>query len=350
MKRITLSSACAAIALATALTGGVSGAMTSANAAEFETQKCINIGNTLEAPRDASWGNPPDKRYFEVIGGTNIDTVRIPVRWSAYAPDEAPYTIEDDWFDTVDEMIGWALAEDLKVILNVHHYDELYEKPRAHREKFVALWEQIAAHYQDYPDTLYFEILNEPRDALSGDLMQAVLLDGLAAIRDTNPERIVIIGGDQWNSIRGLPSIPETPGDENIVHTFHYYDPHEFTHQKAPWAGLPEDREVDWGSDEELAQVVADAERARAHAEETGYKVLLGEYGVYDQVPLEKRLPWTAVVTKVMSDRGIATCPWAFANTFPVWDKESEEWLPGMKEALGVVETGTTDADAGAEE
>jgi len=326
-RSILLSTACALTALS------------AASAAEFETKKCINIGNTLEAPRDASWGNAPDKRYFTAIGKTNIDTVRIPVRWSAYAPDEAPYTIEQDWFDTVDEMIGWAMEEDLKVILNIHHFDELYENPAEYSDKFTALWEQVADHYKDYPDTLYFEILNEPRDALSGEVMQEVLLNGLAAIRKTNPERIVIIGGDQWNSIRGLPSIPKTPGDENIVHTFHYYDPHAFTHQMAPWAGMPEDREVDWGSDEERQQVMDDAAIAKAHGEATGYPVFLGEYGVYDRVPLEKRVPFTAMVRETMEDAGIATCPWAFANTFPVWDRDKEEWLPGMKDALGVVET-----------
>lgn len=325
MRHILLSSACAVMALYSAV-----------QAAEFETRLCTNIGNALEAPQEGQWGHYAEQRYFQAIGETTLDTVRIPVRWSAYTTDEAPYTIDPEWMARVDQVIGWALDEDLKVILNIHHFDELYENPEEEHDKFIALWEQIAGHYQDYPDTLYFELLNEARAPLTGEKLDTLLAEGLATIRKTNPDRIVIIGADPWNSIRSLPAIPATPGDENIVHTFHYYDPHHFTHQKATWAGRPADEDVDWGSEEERAQVIADAELAAAHMAETGYPLFLGEYGVNGDAELERRQRWTAFVTSTMQEKGISTCNWAFTATFPVWNRQTGEWLPGMKEALGV--------------
>ncbi|MBB4658634.1 glycoside hydrolase family 5 protein [Parvularcula dongshanensis] len=317
------------------LTGGAMAlaVQASAFAADFEVDRCVNLGNALDAPSEGEWGHKIRRDYMNAIAAAGIDTVRLPVKWSAHTGEGPDYAIDEDFMARVDEVIGWAMDEDLNVVLDVHHFDEIYEDPEGERAKLVALWQQIGAHYADAPDSLVFEVLNEPREALSGEVMQSVLLEGLATIRETNPERLVMLGGDQWNSIRGLPTIPATPDDPNIVHTFHYYDPHAFTHQKASWAGMS-DEDVDWGSAEERAQLEADADRAARHAEETGYPLFLGEYGVNGTAKSDVRIKWTEAVTAAMQDRGIATCPWAFTQTFPVWDNEANEWLPGMKEAI----------------
>ena len=98
-----------------------------------------------------------------------FDTVRLPVRWSAHAGESPPYAISPALFEQVDWAISEALGRDLNVVLDVHHYHELNEAPRAERHRFLAIWTQIAARYAGWPDRLSFELLNEPRATMTAE-------------------------------------------------------------------------------------------------------------------------------------------------------------------------------------
>ena len=125
----------------------------------------------------------------------------------------------------------------MAVIINTHHYKPLYKDPNGHRERFVAIWRQIAEHYKDYPEMLIFELLNEPEGNLKAAEWNSILKDALAVIRKSNPHRAVIIGPANWNDIKQLNSLELPEDDRNIIVTAHYYLPFKFTHQGARWAG-----------------------------------------------------------------------------------------------------------------
>ncbi|MCS7087486.1 MAG: cellulase family glycosylhydrolase, partial [Thermoflexales bacterium] len=124
----------------------------------FEMQKRlgrgINVANALEAPREGDWGIVIEDYFFPLIRQAGFDTVRIPIRWSAHALREAPYTIDPAFFERVDWVIEQALNSDLNVVINVHHYEELFENPNAEWDRFLALWDQIATRYKDLPPTV----------------------------------------------------------------------------------------------------------------------------------------------------------------------------------------------------
>ena len=67
------------------------------------------------------------------------------------------------------------------MVVDVHHYDELQRDPRAHQERFVALWRQVARHYAGHPDGLVLELLNEPSAATSGASRSGPPCSGSAA-------------------------------------------------------------------------------------------------------------------------------------------------------------------------
>ncbi len=71
----------------------------------------------------------------------------------------------------------------------MHHYDELDSHPDEHVERFKAIWKQLGKRYQNRGDFLVFELDNEPHDALI-EKWNEVLRVGLAAVRETNPERL----------------------------------------------------------------------------------------------------------------------------------------------------------------
>jgi hypothetical protein len=72
--------------------------------------------------------------------------------------------------------------------------------PWGHKDRFLALWEQVAGHYRDYPPELLFELLNEPNDQLNASLWNRYVFEALELVRETNPTREVVIGPAQWNA------------------------------------------------------------------------------------------------------------------------------------------------------
>ena len=46
--------------------------------------------------------------------------------------------------------------------------------PDGQTDKFLAIWRQVAAHYANFPDTLAFELLNEPNGAATTQVMNPI--------------------------------------------------------------------------------------------------------------------------------------------------------------------------------
>jgi len=194
----------------------------------------INLGNALEAPVEGAWGIRLEEEFFAIIAEAGFDSVRIPIRWSAHALKEPPYTIDDEFFARVDWAIDQATENGLAAIINMHHYDEIFQEPAKHRERFLAMWQQISEHYQDAPGTVAFEFLNEPHAALTDSIWNELAAETLALVRQTNPTRTVIMGPTNWNGIDALTKFV-IPDDPYLIVTVHYYSPFQFTHQGADW-------------------------------------------------------------------------------------------------------------------
>ena len=193
----------------------------------------MNVGNFLDGtPSEASWTSDTlHGWYFEAIKEAGFDNVRIPVRWNIRASDTAPdYTIDPAFFARVDWAIAHTLTRGMAAVLDIHHYDEYYADPAGQHDKFLALWKQIAAHYQNYPKQLIFEILNEPHASVTAAIWNADMTAAVAEIRTTNPYRTLMIGGVYWNSSSELYNnhVNFPAGDTNIIATFHYYSPNCF--------------------------------------------------------------------------------------------------------------------------
>lgn len=296
----------------------------------------INLGNMLEAPREGAWGLKLDERYFKLIAEAGFDSARIPIRWSAHAAEDPPYEVDADFFERVDRAVEAALAENLTVVLNVHHYDELYENPPEQRDRFLALWQQIASRYQDQPPELYFELLNEPHGNLDAVAWNELLADALGVVRRTNPERIVIIGPAQWNNYGALGSLELPKEDPRLIVTFHYYLPFRFTHQGASWAeGSDEWLGTTWtGTEEERHMLRTHLDRAHRWAEEHGRPLYLGEFGAYSRADIESRVRWTEFVRSEAERRGMSWAYWEFGSGFGAYDPQRELWRQRLLSAL----------------
>ncbi len=298
--------------------------------------RAVNLGNALEAPREGEWGVVLSEEYFQLIKDAGLSGVRIPIRWSAHAATRAPYTIDPSFFARVDWAVDQALSRGLVVIVNMHHYEEIFREPAAHRERFLALWAQIAEHYKAYPADLLFEPLNEPNGALTSAVWNRLLKDAIATIRQTNPERNIVAGPANWNGIGYLSTLDLPAADRHIIVTVHYYEPFRFTHQGAEWvSGAGAWLGTTWrGTEAEKGAIRRDLDLAAGWGRAHNRPVFLGEFGAYSKAEMAHRALWTATVAREAEKRGMSWAYWEFCAGFGVYDPARGQWNKLLLEAL----------------
>jgi endoglucanase len=296
----------------------------------------VNLGNALEAPKEGDWGMKIEAEFFRTIKQAGFQHVRLPVKWTSHASKEAPYRIDDEFFARVDTLLKQAEESGLRLVLNHHHYDELDKKPKEELARAVALWKQIAKRYKDRGDWLVFELMNEPHEELNKDNAWSELIQPLlAAVRETNPTRPVIIGPPFWNGMWALGKF-KLPDDPNLIVTVHYYNPFQFTHQGASWA---KDSEkwlgTKWtGSEAEVAAITKEFDATAKWAKENNRPIYLGEFGAYSKADDESRAKWTATIAREAVKRGWSFAYWEFGAGFGVYDRDKKEWRASLKNAL----------------
>ena len=73
---------------------------------------CINMGNSLEPPKEGEWGGSNiSKEDFKRIKDAGFETVRIPVRWHNKSLNTPPYTVDPAWMARVVEVVVVAEHE-----------------------------------------------------------------------------------------------------------------------------------------------------------------------------------------------------------------------------------------------
>ncbi len=301
-----------------------------------ELGRGVNLGNALDAPTGATWAVRLKSEYFRTIRQAGFDSVRIPVSWSLHAAAQPPYRIEPGFFANVDWAINQALSQGLAVVLDVHHDVDMERQPDQGFPRLVAIWEQLAQHYRDYPDKLSFELLNEPSGALTDEKWQGVMSALLRTVRAKDPKRIVVVGPAFWNSLDHLDKLVLPPDDRRIVVTFHYYVPLKFTHQAAGWVpGSDKWKGTTWtGAPEEQAVIDRDFDKAAAWAARNARPLYLGEFGAFEAADMDSRANWTRAVAEAAEKRGFSFAYWEFCSGFGAYDPVAQKWRAPLLQAL----------------
>jgi len=293
----------------------------------FDVKNCINIGNALEAPTEGDFdGYVIRPQDMQIIASAGFDTVRIPVRWDTHALIAPPYTIDRAYFDRVAEVIGQAQTQGLKVILDLHHFEDLLEDLDGNSERYLSLWEQIAGEFVNLADDVYFEPFNEPVNDGEMDKVNALYAQVYDIIRATHPTRPIILGGNRFNSIDTLGDVA-FPIDPNMVATFHDYSPFEFTHQGVQFGATPPPLGRTWGSAADYADlddVYTIAATFQASTDEM--PVFVGEYGVTSATAAADLVLWLTERRKRMDEQGIIGCAFNFTGVFGLYDTGTESW------------------------
>ena len=287
----------------------------------------MNLGNALESPLPWEWGVTIQPEYFDVIKDAGFDTVRIPVRFSSHTTPAAPFIVDTEFMLLVDQIVNQGLTVGLTVILDFHHYDELMADTPRQRERFLAIWEYLADHYQNYPAALYFEILNEPSRNLDASTWNELANDCIHIIRQSNPNRPILIGGIDYNSIDSLELL-SLPSDKNLMAVFHFYDPFEFTHQSAAWVdGSDAWLNTTWNASNAEKQAISEQlDQAAAWSENNQIPLVMTEFGSIAGGDASSRQRWTQFMVQEAKKHNIGWVYWDFCAEFRVYDCEQGLW------------------------
>lgn len=273
-------------------------------------------------------------KHFRLLHEAGFQSVRINLHAFRHMDDGPDRALKPAWWTTLDWAVTQATAQGLQVILDLHEFTALGQDAAGNRDKFLAFWKQVAAHYREAPSSVVFEILNEPNKALTPVLWNAYLRDALAVIRETNPSRNVVVGPAFWNSVDHLHELELPADDRHLIVTVHYYKPMPFTHQGAPWTQEKDKSGIAWGSETERQAVKADFDRVTAWSRKHDRPILLGEFGAYDKAPTESRIRYTDFVARTAEASGWSWAYWQFDSDFLLWDMKRDTWVEPILQAL----------------
>lgn len=177
-----------------------------------------NLGNTLDSNSgdtlrmwleaeknrtvssyETMWGQKVTRpELFKMMKEAGFNAIRVPVTWYphmeatfkdvrgytdpragwSYTPwmpskDDIGTKIQENWMKRVHEVVDYVISQGMYCILNVHHDtgasntawliadNDVYNEQR---ERFEAVWTQIAKEFRDYDEHLIFEGYNEMLD------------------------------------------------------------------------------------------------------------------------------------------------------------------------------------------
>ena len=297
----------------------------------------VNFGNIFEAPSENEWGNSWDASYIKIIADLGFSHVRLPIRWEvpSRTMTEMPYTISADFLERIKGIVDEALKNKLHIIINMHHHESLYNNPSGQKARFLSQWQQISDYFKAYPDSLLFEIMNEPQKELSNaNVWNQFFADALVEVRKTNPERCVLVCSSNWGGINGLNTI-ELPDDENLILTVHYYNPFNFTHQGADWSDMVNVSGIKWLDTELEREVVRQEFRTvRQYSEKNNIPVHVGEFGAYSKADMDSRARWTTFVSRFFEEQGFSWAYWEFNAGFGFYNSDTKTFVQPLVDAL----------------
>lgn len=257
-----------------------------------------NLGNTLDSsPTETSWGNPKTtKANIDGIKKAGFNAIRIPVSWSAHI--DSSYKIDEAWMSRVKEVVDYAVANDMYIILNTHHDESVFklkDKDLTESSKAIKeIWRQIAEQFKNYDEKLIFEDLNEPRTPGSANewsggtkeerdnlnKLHQVFVDTIRATGGNNARRVLMIPGYAASGT-GLNDliIPKDSAEGAVIVSVHAYAPYNFAYN----FGSGSKKTWDKSDSSDTAEIRNVLDRAHSLFVSKGVPVIIGEFGALNK-------------------------------------------------------------------
>ena len=311
-----------------------------------------NLGNTLESlGGETAWGNPKTrKKMIDEIKKAGFNTIRVPVTWDDYLGDAPDYTIDSAYLDRVEEVVNYGLANDMYVILNIHHnygwLEANIESEAAAKEIFTKIWGQVADQFKDYGDQLIFETMNEPRDgddwtghSEAYDIINtynAVCYDTIRQSGGNNTQRLIMMPTYAATSSEAAIAAFKLPNsnDPYVAVSIHAYSPYNFAMDTSATS------ESTWGTDQDKRALDNLFDSLKTTFIDKGIPVVIGEFGSTNKDNLEYRVAHASYYIQAAKEHGIPCLWWDNGATtltegYGLFNRRTLEWVfPEIMEAL----------------
>jgi endoglucanase len=295
-----------------------------------------------------------------LIGAMGFDHVRLCVDPRPMFHEGQADEIASEYLNELDAAIKMLLDQGLAVDIDMQA-DSAWKQRLATSDDFVEeyadFWRALARHWSALdPERVFFEILNEPelRDRYRWSGVQSKLAD---AIRQGAPRHTIIATGAHWSDDDDLVFL-EPLRDNNVIYTFHFYQPQIFTHQGATWSvnywhylkGVPYPSEAEsakrvaeavpdpanrlavvrYGMDHwNAARIDAEIGQVADWAKNWGVTVLCNEFGAYRKnADPEARARWLTDVRGSLDAHGVGWTTWDYDGGFGVVTRENGRPVP----------------------
>ena len=274
-----------------------------------------------------------DMEHFRTyITSWDIDNIKsmgfdhIRLGFDQIVLEEAPYIYREEIFSILE---GFALEcekRGLGIVLNLHkavgNYCDIEEEITLFestelQNRFIALWLEMEKRFSTNSYVI-FELLNEVRDiepSLWNDLAEKTITE----IRKLNKSRVICIGPTCWNNPNALDKL-RVFDDENVIYTFHMYDPSEFTHQRGVlhWKHLYYNRKMEYPGDiekyREFYRLLFNNHNAYLDFDKMDINYLRT---LYEPVLnfIDSRISYMRDVITLNKESGVPYCVWNYLST-----------------------------------
>jgi endoglucanase len=322
-----------------------------ARAVDVPFSRGINLTNWFQesAAKEINFSRYT-KHDFEQIRSLGCDVVRLPINLHSMTHGAPDYIIDPLFFDLLDQVVDWATELNIGLILDNHTFDPAVSTQITIGPVLNKVWAQMAQHYKNSSDHIFYEVLNEPH-GISDNAWNTIQQQVINTIRETDTTHYIVVGGAGWNSYNNLNAIPVYT-DTKLIYTFHFYDPFVFTHQGASWTdpsmvplgGVPfpynadsmpvfpaslkgtwiESNFNEYSNTGKVASVKALLDIAIHFKNSRNVPIFCGEFGVY--IPNSSnhhRVFWYETVRKYLEENGIAWTTWDYHGDFGLFRKGS---------------------------
>jgi len=311
--------------------------------------------------KDVLTNNAVTASDFKLLKQLGFKCIRLPVAFRYF---QANNTSAQKVIEHIDQILRMSHLYGFKVVICYHSGNLDDNNYATESQSIIDLWEMLTKkYYQQSDDDLFFELYNEPPH-MNPDIWKNAASNIIKAIRKIDKKRTLIVGASNFNSIYELSRT--TPlDDDNLIYTFHFYEPFFFTHQGAEWVGdqaattgvpfpynaenfpqLNPKAKNTWGetnyyqyrTDGNEQSVRDKLQIVKNWGIKYNVPLLCGEYGVYNKyADLDSRCRYIKAVRQTLRAIHIPGILWDYNSNFSIFDgKPSLPNLPDcMKDAIG---------------
>lgn len=295
-----------------------------------------NLGNTMDAndymkPSETAWQpTVTTKALIKSIHDMGFNTIRVPVTWGLTIDDKNGYTIDDAWISRVQDIVDYAISEDMYVIINMHHddapdingwlntgadnIDYVYEK-------FGHAWLNIAKRFKDYDEHLIFESMNEVcsskytylEDNLIINNLNQIFLNAVRSTGSNNSERWLSCPGRYTNIDQTVKPTLGFKLPTDTVNNRLFVSVHEYENSFC----LTTNTKVSKCNFDRVTGLVRRLKLVTDAFTSKGIPVILGEYGAVNKGNTADRTYYYEAIARICQNDGVVAVAWDNAGYDP---------------------------------